>query len=94
MTVQVHLFAAASAAIGQEVVTVDGAPGQTIRQCLDALVRQYPAAGTVGTTAAGADARRVLASCSYLVNGVATRESDTVLGDGDRLDVLPPFAGG
>jgi sulfur-carrier protein len=36
----------------------------------------------------------VLDRCSFLVNGIATTDRVTPLGDGDVLDVLPPFAGG
>lgn len=36
----------------------------------------------------------VLARCSFLVNGVSVTDRSIILGDGDRVDVLPPFAGG
>ena len=36
----------------------------------------------------------VIARCSLLVNGVAATDPSVVLGDGDTVDVLPPFAGG
>ena len=36
----------------------------------------------------------VIARCSFLVNGVATTDPSVLLVDGDRVDVLPPFAGG
>jgi len=36
----------------------------------------------------------VLAVSSFLVDGLAVRDLDTVLGDGSTVDVLPPFAGG
>ena len=37
---------------------------------------------------------RVLAACSYLVDGLAARDHDAPLHDGATVDVLPPFAGG
>ena len=40
---------------------------------------------------------RVLGGCSFLLNGVAVHDRDTVLPNTDEsveLDVLPPFAGG
>jgi sulfur-carrier protein len=36
----------------------------------------------------------VIARCSFLVNGVAATDLSLPLTDGDRVDVLPPFAGG
>jgi sulfur-carrier protein len=36
----------------------------------------------------------VIARCSFLVNGVAVTDLSVVLVDGDRVDILPPFAGG
>jgi sulfur-carrier protein len=37
---------------------------------------------------------KVLAACSYLVDGVACHDRNTTLDDGVTVDVLPPFAGG
>ncbi len=37
---------------------------------------------------------RVLAACSYLVDGVAVRDRSARLAAGATVDVLPPFAGG
>jgi sulfur-carrier protein len=37
---------------------------------------------------------RVLAACSFLVDGLAARDRATALPDGATVDVLPPFAGG
>jgi sulfur-carrier protein len=36
----------------------------------------------------------VIAKCSFLVNGVAETDRSRALGDGDTVDILPPFAGG
>jgi molybdopterin converting factor small subunit len=49
-----------------------------------------------GTLASVIDAfaSPVIARCSLLVNGVATTDLSVPLADGDRVDVLPPFAGG
>ncbi len=41
----------------------------------------------------GPDFARVLAHCSLLVDGRRARP-ETVLSDGDVVEVLPPFAGG
>jgi molybdopterin synthase sulfur carrier subunit len=37
---------------------------------------------------------RVLAACSYLVDGVAWHHRDQPIPAGSTVDVLPPFAGG
>uniref|UniRef100_UPI0035BC962A MoaD/ThiS family protein n=1 Tax=Agreia sp. TaxID=1872416 RepID=UPI0035BC962A len=42
----------------------------------------------------GENRRAVFARCSFILNEVTTTDRDIVLRDGDRLDVLPPFAGG
>lgn len=36
----------------------------------------------------------VIARCSFLVNEIATSDPGDPLVGGDRVDVLPPFAGG
>lgn len=75
-----HLFAAAAAALGAERRTVRAA---TVAEVLAAL--------RAATDEPGA---RVLGSCSLLVNSVVCRDARRALADGDRVDVLPPFAGG
>lgn len=77
--VEVHLFAAARAAVGQSVVTAE--PG-SLGRILDALEAEYPAF-------AGVRPR-----CSYLVNEVAAQDLGVEVGAGGRVDILPPFAGG
>ena len=75
----VRYFAAASEAAGLEQETL-------------------PALGTVGELRAvlveryGDAMARVLASGSFLVDGVVSRDDSRALGA--RVDVLPPFAGG
>ncbi len=59
---------------------------------------RLPAMATVGELRAmlgeryGDGMRRVLASGSFLVDGVVSRDDARALGE--RVDVLPPFAGG
>lgn len=79
MQVQVRYYAAAKAATGVAEETRQLPAGATIGGFLDDL----------GSTSAA-----VFARCSFIVNGTATTDRARVLGDGDRLDVLPPFAGG
>lgn len=76
--VSVFLFAAAKAAVGEEVVAV--APGSFL-DIIAGLKRRYPAF-------AGIEPR-----CSYLLNSEAIHDNPAIVA-GDRIDVLPPFAGG
>jgi len=79
MQVQVRYFAAAKAATGVAEETRDLPDGATIGGFLDEVGSTSPA---------------VFARCSFIVNGTATTDRARVLGDGDLIDVLPPFAGG
>lgn len=77
-TVDVHLFAAARAAVGTSQMSVPAALLSTI---LDGIEAQHPAF-------AGVRPR-----CSYLIDGTAAHD-DVLVAAGSRVDVLPPFAGG
>ena len=83
-----RFFAAARAAVGRDEQVVDVPDGEsaTIGRLL-AEVR--PVEGT-----SAADWRDVLLRCSFLVDGLTTRDREQVVGDGDVVDVMPPFAGG
>lgn len=83
ISVTVRYFAAAWAAAGMEQETVTVPAGATVADLLGSAAARH-----------GAELQRVLERCSYLRNAVAVRELSTVLGPGDTLDVLPPFAGG
>ncbi|MGP9538741.1 MoaD/ThiS family protein [Brachybacterium sp. AOP43-C2-M15] len=78
--IEVHLFAGAAAAYGADTATVRAA---TLGAAVDQL-----------RGGASAEAARVIDRSSLLVNAVACTEHDRVLTEGDRVDVLPPFAGG
>ena len=71
-------FAAAAEAAGVEQESLDAG---TVSQLKALLVERY-----------GDAMARVLASGSFLVDGVVSRDDSRVIGD--RVDVLPPFAGG
>ncbi|MGZ4582664.1 MAG: MoaD/ThiS family protein [Nocardioidaceae bacterium] len=75
----IRYWAAARAAAGTTEEPYDGA---TLGAVLDEVK-------------AGRDSEfaRVLAHCSFLVDGVRARP-DTLLSDGAVIEVLPPFAGG
>ena len=79
MPVEVHLFAAARAAVGESMVTTDAG---TLGSVLDSVGARYP------------DFIRVRPQCSYLLDEVSCTDPSTPVGDGSRVDVLPPFAGG
>ncbi len=77
--VDVHLFAAARAAVGKSVVSVEAG---TLGAVLDELCTQYPAFVAVRPR------------CSFLLNEISCTDLETTIDAGSRLDVLPPFAGG
>ena len=79
MTV-VRYFAAAADAAGRAEESWDPSPA-TVGELRAALMERY-----------GAAMERVLATGSFLVDGVVSRDPDRALGA--RVDVLPPFAGG
>ena len=79
MTV-VRYFAAAVDAAGRAEEVWD-APVATVGELREALVARY-----------GAAMSRVLETGSFLVDGVVSRDPDRPIGE--RVDVLPPFAGG
>lgn len=86
----VRYFAAARAAAGLEEEKFDLPEGTTVAGLLEALLaveRPEPPAGTPPLA-------RILSRSSFLLNEVAVRNHDTVVGPDDVVDVLPPFAGG
>ncbi|MCJ1714244.1 MoaD/ThiS family protein [Curtobacterium sp. VKM Ac-2922] len=75
-----RFFAAARAAVGVDETTVDA-------ETLDQALRGVDAV----------DAARWLVlqeRCSYLVDGLSTRDRSTTLDGVGLVDVMPPFAGG
>jgi molybdopterin converting factor small subunit len=77
--VLVRYFAAASEAAGREEEHVSAV--STVGELKAQLTERY-----------GEAMARVLASGSFLVDGVVSRDDARSLGQ--RVDVLPPFAGG
>ena len=79
----IRYFAAARAAAGttQEQITLSGET--TVALLLTAAIELH-----------GPELARVLPRCSYLLNAVAVRDTDTPISAGQVLDILPPFAGG
>ncbi len=75
----VRFFAAARAITKQDQIQVDAL---TLGQALIEAETQFP-----GLT-------KALPKCSYLINGLATKDLTSLVKPGDTIDVLPPFAGG
>jgi molybdopterin converting factor small subunit len=82
-TVRVRYFAGARAAAGVSEETVRLAADARVRDLVDELVGRH-----------GDALSRVLTACSFLLDGVAVRDTSIPLPDGSGIDVLPPFAGG
>jgi len=82
-TVLVRYFASARAASGVEQETLLLPTGASVSQALTALRERHPER-----------LPRVLDAASFLLDGIAVRDTGRPLPDGAELDVLPPFAGG
>ena len=83
IAVELHYFAAAAEAAGRTEERLELPDGATLAGLRELL--------------AGRDLEmaRVIGVSSFLVNAVsAPADSLAPLADGDRVDVLPPFAGG
>lgn len=82
-TVLVRYFAGARAAAGRTEETVAMPAGATVSDLISELGGRH-----------GERLTKVLPSCSYLLDGIAVRDTGLALSDGIGVDVLPPFAGG
>lgn len=83
----IHYFAAARAAAGVPHETLAG-EFSTLEQVLAAAADQH-----TGTTDAGMTLSDVFERCTFLVDGKRAERDASVAG-AQRVDVLPPFAGG
>ncbi|MFI9815188.1 MoaD/ThiS family protein [Saccharothrix variisporea] len=81
LTVRYFAGARAAAGVPDESVALPG--GATVAAALAAVEERH-----------GEKLARVLAACSFLLDGVAVRDRETPLPANAQLDVLPPFAGG
>lgn len=81
MSVTVRYFAAAADAAGREEETIEVADGANLGALKEQLIERY-----------GDLMRRVVESGSFLVDGSVRK--DDAHSVGERVDVLPPFAGG
>lgn len=92
---QINFFAAARAAAGTPSLTVelDQLPAPTLAGLQSYLTREF-----TGATPSGQTLADILPRCTFLVDGVAATgeqlDDPALLTQAERLDVLPPFAGG
>lgn len=80
--ITVRYFAAARSAAGCEEETLGIPAGTTVAGLIEMLGRR------------DTELARVLQRCSYLCDSIAIRDPQIVIGSGQTIDVLPPFAGG
>ncbi|GAA0967340.1 MoaD/ThiS family protein [Frigoribacterium faeni] len=88
VTATLRFFAAARAAVGRDEqhVVVPAGEHPTVGRLLTEV---RPVEGM-----SAADFRDVLLRCSFLVDGLTTRDREQLVSDGAVVDVMPPFAGG
>lgn len=82
LTITIRYFAAARAAAGFETELLSCPTGTTVHTLVDQLADR------------GTELAKVLARCSYLLDGVAVRDKNVAIPTHATVDVLPPFAGG
>ena len=81
--VELRYFAAAAKAAGRPEERLELPAGTTLASLREQLAGR------------GLEMARIIGVSSYLVNALSTpADSLTPLEDGDRIDILPPFAGG
>ncbi|MET8798102.1 MoaD/ThiS family protein [Nocardia sp. NPDC004568] len=79
--VEVRYFAAVADAVGKDTETLDLPAGATIADLRSRLAETY-----------GEDLDKMLGVCAYLIGDELTRDNTATLTN--RVDVMPPFAGG
>lgn len=83
LTVRYFAGARAAAGVESEVLPLPSSGDVTMDDVLRELSERH-----------GPGLAKVLAACSFLLDEVAVRSTETTVADGAVLDVLPPFAGG
>ncbi|MDY0944800.1 MoaD/ThiS family protein [Frigoribacterium sp. CFBP9039] len=87
-TATLRFFAAARAAVGRDEQRIAVPTGE--RPTIGRLLTEVrPVEGM-----SAADFRDVMLRCSFLVDGITTRDREQLVLDGAVIDVMPPFAGG
>lgn len=87
----VHFFAAARAAAGTSQTTIN--PDQLSQPTLGALMKVL-GEEFEGKNTGAMGLADVLTRCSFLIDGVSTTDAEASVQGAQRVDVLPPFAGG
>lgn len=83
IAVELRYFAAAAEAAGRPEERLELPVGTTLAALREQLAGR------------GLEMARIIGVSSYLVNALSTpADSLAPLADGDRIDILPPFAGG
>ncbi|MEU4319551.1 MoaD/ThiS family protein [Nocardia fluminea] len=79
--VEVRYFAAIADAVGKNTESLDLPDGATVADLRTTLAATY-----------GSDIDSLVGVCAFLIGDELTRDPSAMLRD--RVDVLPPFAGG
>lgn len=90
---RVKLYATLRLKIGQPEVEVQAGPGDTVRDAIRQLLEQYPVLAPHVLSAEG----ELVDHVQVMLNGRNIRlldGLDTLLQEGQKLDVFPPIAGG
>lgn len=88
--VDVHYFAAARAAAGISSERLEPADvPDTLGQLLELLAQRHS-----GTTESGLGLKEIFPRCSFLLDGAGGADASSSLQAVERVDILPPFAGG
>lgn len=84
----IHYFSAARAAAGTAEEVITETDHETLGELLDSRAQLH-----TGTTDSGMSLADIFPRCSFLVDGASATRSASLTGV-QRIDVLPPFAGG
>jgi molybdopterin synthase sulfur carrier subunit len=90
---QVKVYATLRLKIGRAAIEVEAGPGNTVRDVIREVLEQYPALGPDLMSGEGELAEHV----HVFLDGRNVRlleGLDTVIQEGQKLDIFPPVAGG
>lgn len=90
---QVKVYATLRLKIGQAKIDLEAGPGDTVRQAIHELLRKYP----VLAPDVIADDDELVHHVHIFLNGRNVRlldGLDTVIQEGQKLDIFPPVGGG
>ena len=79
MTINIQYFGQLAEITGQSSQRITMENATSLGDCLEELKQRYPAMQSVAISTA---------------RNNETAESETILSDGDQIDLFPPFAGG